>query len=78
MPMVVLSEPHDLSALMLIRSLLDGSGIDYVVRNEHMSSLYPGLPALGSQVMVKEKDYHRAELLLRRLPIEIRDVSAQA
>lgn len=78
MSMVVLSEPHDLSALMLIRSLLDGSGIDYVVRNEHVSSLYPGLPALSSQVLVKQRDYHRAEVLLSRLPIEIRDVSAQA
>jgi hypothetical protein len=78
MSMVVLSEPQNVSELMMIKSLLDGSGIGYIVHNEHVSSLYPGLPALGSQVIVHERDLLRAEVLLSRLPLAIRDVSAQA
>jgi hypothetical protein len=77
MSMVMLSEPRNVSELMLIKSLLDGNGIGYLVRNEHVSSLYPGLPALSSQVMVDERDHLHAEVLLSRLPLEIRDVSVQ-
>ena len=78
MSMVMLSEPQNVSELMMIKSLLDGSGIAYIVHNEHVSSLYPGLPALSSQVMVDEHDHLRAEVLLSRLPLKIRDVSVQA
>jgi hypothetical protein len=40
-----------------------------------MSSLYPGLPILNSRVMVDECDQLRAEVLLSRLRLAVRDVS---
>ena len=63
--------------LAMITSLLEGSGIGYVVQNEHMSSLYPGLPILNSSILVDEGDQSRAEVLLSRLRLAVRDVSSQ-
>jgi putative signal transducing protein len=75
MPMIRLTEPQSMGELAMITSLLEGSGIPYVVQNEHMSSLYPGLPILNSSVMVDERDQVNAEMLLSRLRLEVRDVS---
>jgi Putative prokaryotic signal transducing protein len=77
MSMVPLTEPQNMGELAMITSLLEGSGIAYVVQNEHMSSLYPGLPILNSRVMVDERDQACAELLLSRLRLTVRDVSSQ-
>ena len=77
MPMIRLTEPQSMGELALITSLLEGSGIPYMVQNEHVSSLYPGLPILNSHVMVDERDQHRAEVLLSRLRLAVRDVSSQ-
>ncbi len=44
MPMIRLTEPQSMGELAMVTSLLEGSGIAYTVQNEHMSSLYPGLP----------------------------------
>ena len=49
MPMIRLTEPQSMGELAMITSLLEGSGIPYMVQNEHVSSLYPGLPILNSQ-----------------------------
>jgi hypothetical protein len=78
MSMIPLTEPHSLAELAIVKSLLDGNGIPYVVHHEHVSSLYPGIPFLGSKVMIDPVDLSRAELLLSRLRLEVRDVSSQA
>ena len=77
MPMIRLTEPQSMGELALITSLLKGSGIAFIVQNEHMSSLYPGLPLINSCVMVDECDQLRAEVLLSRLRLAVRDVSSQ-
>jgi hypothetical protein len=77
MPMICLTEPQSMGELAMITSLLEGSGIAYMVQNEHVSSLYPGLPILNSRVMVNECDQLRAEVLLSRLRLAVRDVSSQ-
>ena len=75
MPMIRLTEPQSMGELAMITSLLEGSGIPYVVQNEHMSSLYPGLAILNSSVLVDERDQVNAKMLLSRLRLEVRDVS---
>jgi hypothetical protein len=77
MPMIRLTESQSMGELALITSLLEGSGIAFIVQNEHMSSLYPGLPLINSCVMVDECDQIRAEVLLSRLRLAVRDVSSQ-
>lgn len=78
MSLIRLTEPHSLAELAIVKSLLDSNGIPYVVHNEHVSSLYPGIPFLSSKVMIDPVDLSRAELLLSRLRLEVRDVSGQA
>jgi hypothetical protein len=78
MPMICLTEPKNMGELAMITSLLDGSGIGYLLENEHMSSLYPGLPILNSRVLIDECDRLSANLLLSRLRVDVRDVSVQA
>ncbi|WP_447973136.1 putative signal transducing protein [Nitrospira sp. Kam-Ns4a] len=65
--MVKLIEPQDVGELALIKSLLDGNGIAYFVRNEHLGSLLPGVPFAACAVMVEEWDLDRAGTLLGRL-----------
>jgi hypothetical protein len=77
MPMIRLTEPQSMGELAMITSLLEASGIAYLVQNEHVSSLYPGLPILNSSVMVHECDEVNAKVLLSRLRLEVRDVSTQ-
>ena len=74
MNLVRLAEPYNPGELMMLQSLLDGSGIEYVMRHANVSSLYPGIPALTCQVFVEEKDLPRAEHLLGRLRLEVREV----
>ncbi|HXX73719.1 MAG TPA: DUF2007 domain-containing protein [Nitrospiraceae bacterium] len=78
MSMIRLTEPHSLGELAIVKSLLESNGIPYIVHHEHVSSLYPGIPFLGTMVMVDPVDLSRAELLLSRLRLEVRDVSSQA
>jgi hypothetical protein len=78
MSLIRLTEPHNLAELAIVKSLLDSNGIPYVVHHEHVSSLYPGIPFLSSKVMIDPVDLSRAELLLSRLRLEVRDVSGQA
>lgn len=78
MSLVRLTQPYNLGELAVLQSLLEGSGIDYVIRHAHMSSLYPGVPCLNSHVMVDEHDYSHAKLLLQRLRLDVREVSGEA
>ncbi len=68
-----LVEPNDMGELAMIKSLLEGSGIPYVVHHEHVGSLYPGIPFLGCRILVDDSQLVRAETLLRRLRLEIRE-----
>lgn len=74
--MIHLTSAQDVGELAMIKSLLDGNRITYVIHDEHVSSLYPGVPFFVSRVMVKESDRVRAETLLSRLRLAIRDTTA--
>lgn len=76
MRMIHLTNAQDVGELAMIKSLLDGNGIAYVVHGEHISSLYPGVPFFVSRVMVDASDQARAEVLLSRLRLSIRETSA--
>lgn len=68
-----LTHAQDVGELALIKSLLDGNRIAYVVHDEHVSSLYPGVACLVSRVLVSSSDHARAETLLSRLRLSIRE-----
>lgn len=69
----MLRQAGDMGELAMIKSLLEGSGIPYVVHHEHVGSLYPGVPFLSSRVMVDEALRDRAEVLLSRLHVDIKE-----
>jgi hypothetical protein len=77
MNLVRLAEPYSVGELVLLQSLLEGSGIGYVIRHANVSSLYPGVPGLNSHVMVEERDYARAEAILQRLRLDVREVTGE-
>jgi hypothetical protein len=76
MQLIHLTSAQDVGELALIKSLLEGNRIAYVVYGEHVSSLYPGMPFVGSRVLVEASDLVRAEILLSRLRLSIREASA--
>lgn len=76
MALIHLTSAQDVGELALIKSLLDGNDIAYVIHGEHMSSLYPGMSFVGSRVMVHPSDHTRAEILLSRLRLSIREATA--
>lgn len=76
MRLIHLTSAQDVGELALIKSLLDGNHITYVVHGENMSSLYPGMSFVGSRVMVDATDLTRAEVLLSRLRLSIREATA--
>ncbi|HWC51459.1 MAG TPA: DUF2007 domain-containing protein [Nitrospira sp.] len=77
MNLVRLTEPYNVGELILLQSLLEGSGIAYFIRHANVASLYPGLPGLTSHVMVEEQDYPRAEAILQRLRLDVREVAGE-
>lgn len=77
MQLIPLAHSHDINELILLQSLLNGSGIEHVVRHANICSLYPGLPGFGSQVLVREHDVSRARDLLFRLQLDVREVSPE-
>ncbi|BCA53310.1 hypothetical protein W02_04500 [Nitrospira sp. KM1] len=74
---VLLTNAYDVCELIMLQSLLEGSGIEYTVRHANVGSLYPGITALTPQVFVGAKDVERAERLLGRLRLAVRDVSEE-
>ena len=74
---VTIREPGDAGELAVIKSLLDGNGIPYVVHHEHVGTLYPGVPFLSSRVMVEETQKDRAEVLLSRLDLQVREMPGE-
>lgn len=77
MNLIRLTEPYNVGELIMLQSLLEGSGIAYMIRHANISSLYPGLPGLTSHVMVSEQDYPRAEAILQRLRLDVREVTGE-
>ncbi len=76
MGMIHLTNPRDAGELAIIKGLLDGNRIAYVIHGEHTSSLYPGVRFLVSRVMVDKSDRARDEILLSKLRLSIREASA--
>ncbi len=76
--LVTVREPGDAGELAVIESLLHGNGIPYVVQHAHVGGLYPGVPFLSSRVMVAEAERDRAETLLSRLSLQIREMSGES
>ena len=76
MRMIHLTSAQSVGELAMIKSLLDGNRIAYVIHDEHVSSLYPGVPFFVSRVMVNQADRARAEILLSRLRLSIREEPA--
>lgn len=74
--LIHLTNAQDIGELAMIKSLLDGNRIAYVVHDEHVSSLYPGVPFFVSRVLVEESDWARADVLLSRLRLSVREASA--
>ncbi len=64
--MTKLLSPRDEAELMVLTSLLEGSGIAFHVQNEFFGGLYPGLnifPFNERVILVAESDFARASLL---------------
>jgi hypothetical protein len=78
MPMIRLTDAQDIGELALLKSLFDGNDIRYSVFHEHVSSLYPGIPSFTYRVMVEESDRSRAEVLLSRLRLQLRELPNSA
>lgn len=67
MGLVTVLETGNPGELAFVKSLLDGNGIAYVVRNEHFGSLYSGVAALACAVLVQDWELERAAILLSKL-----------
>src|SRR5438445_10423020 len=66
--MTKLLAPRDENELMLITSLLEGDGINFLVQNEHFGGLYPALNIFRFNerlALVAEPDFGRAPLRAR-------------
>jgi len=74
-PLIHLTNAQNVGELAIIKSLLEGNRIPYVIHGEHVSSLYPGVPSCVGRVMVNVSDRARAETLLSRLRLSIREAS---
>ncbi len=74
MAMRYLTTAQDLGELAIIKSLCEANSISCLFQHEHISSLYPGCSALLCQVLVDEADWDRADVLLRRLRMPLREV----
>ncbi len=61
-----LIETQNPGELALVKSLLDGNGIEYYVQNEHLGALY-SIPVLPCVVVVEEWELERAQTLLSLL-----------
>jgi hypothetical protein len=70
-----LTTAYDLGELAIIKSLCEANGIACLFQDEHASSLYPGVMELRCQVMVAESEWQRADTLLSRLRLPIREVA---
>lgn len=77
MQMIHVFNAQDIGELAMIKSLFDGNRIPYVIHDEHVSSLYPGVPFLVSRVLVEASHWAQAQALLSRLRLAVRDASAQ-
>ncbi|MEQ1793968.1 MAG: DUF2007 domain-containing protein [Nitrospira sp.] len=75
MLMRYLTTAYDMGELAIIKSLCEANDVPCLFQDEHVSSLYPGVLELRCQVMVEESDWERADALLSRLRMPIRDIT---
>jgi Putative prokaryotic signal transducing protein len=75
MRMRYLTTAHDIGELAIIKSLCEANGMPCLFQDEHVSSLYPGVLEMRCQVMVDESEWERADMLLSRLRLPIREVA---
>lgn len=78
MALTFLANAQNMGELALVKSLFDANGIAYVLFHENVSSLYPGLASFTCRVMVEESDRSRAEVLLSRLRLDLRELPHSA
>lgn len=67
MGLVTVLETGSPGELAFVKSLLDGNGIAYVVRNEYFGSLYSGIASLACAVLVQDWELERTTILLSKL-----------
>ena len=75
MRMRYLTTAQDIGELGIIKSLCEANGMSCLFQDEHVSSLYPGVLELRCQVMVEESEWERADTLLSRLRLPIREIT---
>ncbi|MEG1758986.1 MAG: DUF2007 domain-containing protein [Alistipes sp.] len=61
--LVILVEYNTIMEAEITKSILDSAGIESVINNEYMSSIYP-LGTMPAQIVVREEDLERAKTLL--------------
>ncbi|MDR2920745.1 MAG: DUF2007 domain-containing protein [Tannerella sp.] len=50
----------------ILRNVLHNEGIESFIKNENMSSIYPGIPPFEIEVEVLEEDYLKAKEILKK------------
>ena len=50
----------------ILRGVLQSEGIESFVKNENLSSIYPGIPVFQIQVEVLEEDYLKAREIFEK------------
>ena len=50
----------------ILRNVLQNEGIESFIKNENLSSIYPGIPVFHIQVEVLEEDYSKAKEIFEK------------
>lgn len=61
--LVVLSEYNTLMEAEITKSILGSAGIEAIILNEYMSTVYP-IGTMPARIVVREEDLDRAKALL--------------
>lgn len=78
MAMRYLTTAQDLGELAIIKGLCEVNKISCCFQHEHIGSLYPGCAAMQCRVLVEDDDWDRADTLIRRLRLPLREVEPSA
>ena len=63
---VVLKKYNTLGEANVVKSLLEGYGVDAFIRDPNMNNVFPNIPitAKGIELIVREEDYDKAKEIL--------------